>query len=226
MNEKITLKEWIDLSPKQRVEIQEQWKESWNDWSYLLDEAIKDFKNTFAEIQEISDVQPAYDCEPVPPFYTVSRLISEPYIAVTTSLKNDEVIDKLPTEYAHFKVKQEVFGDTGQAYLEEWILILQNLLGWTEDRVIDWAYKHHADDLLGKNIMFNHELPCHYITDLLIPENKLILMSGLERSKILSKIEMAIYYQNKGPLNSGYDWVSACQRVNDVLKEVDTSLPE
>jgi hypothetical protein len=225
MQKKITLNEWIQLSSEQRDEIKEKWKQNWNEWAYLLDEAIESFKNEYREIREISDVNSAYGCESVPPSYSVSRLITEPYISVTTSLKNNGYIKELPSEYAHFKVVQDPFGDTGQAYLEEWIAVLKNLLGWTEDETVAWAQKKHAEDLRGKNVWFNHEYPCYYIVDLLVPKDKIILVARIGESKFLGKIQRAIYHQNAKPLCPDYDWDTARQRVNDVLKEVNLSLP-
>jgi hypothetical protein len=226
MQKKPSLIEWINLSPEQRGGIKEKWKHNWNEWAYLLDEAIESFKSKYGELQEISRVNSAYGCEPVPPSYSVSRLITDPYISVTTSLKNNEYIKELPSEYAHFKVLQEPFGDTGQGYLEEWILVLKNLIGWTEEETITWAQEHHADDLKGGNVWFDHEFPFYYIADLLVPE-----LVGFGRRKILDEIQRVIYFWDKCrldeyPLGPDYDWNAARQRVNNVLKEVDLSLPE
>ncbi|MFA7485541.1 MAG: hypothetical protein WCZ89_05910 [Phycisphaerae bacterium] len=222
---KITLDEWIRLSSEQRDEIKEKWKENWNEWCYLLDEAIESFKDKYGEIQEISDVNPAYGCESVTPSYAVSRLTTEPWISVTTSLKENEFIKELPPEYAHFKVVQEPFGSIGRKYLKEWVIALKNLLGWSEEKTISWAEEHHSDDLAGENEWFDHEFPCHYITELLVPKDKLILLGGLERVKFLEKIEVAIYAHNPSPLSENYDWVATRKRVNDVLKGIDASLP-
>lgn len=224
--EKITLSEWMQLSPERRGEIKEKWKDNWNEWCYLLDEAIDSFKDKYGEMQEVSDINPAYGCEPVAPSYSVSRLTTEPWIAVTTSLKEKEFIEELPSEYAHFKVVQEPFGDTGQAYLKEWIVILNNLLGWSEEKTIAWAKEHHSVDLAGENVWFDHEFPCHYMTELVVPENKLISLAGLERVKLLEKIQVAICKQSLSLLSPDYDWAAARRRVNEVLKEINTSLPE
>lgn len=223
--ENIALNEWMQLSPEQRIKIKEKWKESWNEWAYLLDEAIESFKDKYGKIQEISKVSPAYQCEPVPPHYNTSRLTTEPWIAVITSLRENEFIEELPSEYAHFKVVQEPFGDTGQRYLKEWIVTLNNLLGWSEEKTISWAEKYHLGDLAGENEWFDHEHPCHYIMELLVPENKLMSLGGLEGKKFLEKIVVTIYAHNPSPLSENYDWIAARKRVNDVLKEIDTSLP-
>lgn len=224
MKKKITLNEWIHLSPEQRDEIQGKWKQNWNEWCYLLDEAIENFKGEYGEIQEISRVDPAYKCEPVT--HSVSRLTTEPWISVTTSLNGNQYIKDLPSEYAHFKVVQEPFGDIGQEYLEEWILILKNLFGWTEEKTVAWAQEHHSDDLKGKDIWFNHEPPCYYLVDLFFPESKLMSLTSSKKIRFLGKIVAAIYNQSSSPLSVDYDWIAARQRVNDVLREINTSLPK
>ena len=226
MGKKISLDEWLQLLPEQRDEIKKQWKQNWNEWAYLLDEAIESFKQEYKKIQEISDVQPSYECEPVHPSFSVSRLVTEPYISVKTTLKNKEETLRLPPEYCYFKVVQEPWGDTSQEYLEEWKLLLKKLLKWTEEETVAWAQEHHAEDLKGKNIWFDHEYPCYYIVHLFVPKDKIMMVARIGESKFLGKIQRAIYSPDENLFSPNYDWDAARQRVNDVLREIDASLPE
>ncbi len=215
----MNLDEWLDLSPEQRDVIRQEWKQSRNDWYDLICEAIESFKKKYEGIKEISRIDPASGYGHVP------DVVMEPCIHVTTTLRGNQLIKELPSEYAFFKVVQEPFGDTGEAYLREWVLILGNLLGWPEEKVISWAEKHHSEDLKGENVLFDHEFPCHYVVHLLILEEKLILLDGSKRIKFLAKIESAIKNSSQGFMNTDYDWPETRKRVNEVLEEIDEVLP-
>lgn len=219
MPKTMKLDEWLNLSPEQRDIFRQKWKEGQCDWYNIVCEAIESFKKKYEGIHEISSIDPASGYGRIP------EVVLEPCIQVTTSLKGNQFIKELPSEYAYFKVVQEPFGDTAEAYLREWILILGNLLRWPEEKVVSWAEKYHSDDLKGKNGWFDHDFASHYVAHLLVPEEKLNRLIEVERSKFLGKIERAIRNFGQNLLDPSYDWAEARKRVNAILKEIGETLP-
>ena len=220
---KITLNEWMQLPTEKRSEIKKEWRDNWNDWFYLLDEAVKAFEEEYMNSHVILNVYPAFHCEQDDS--SGATITTEQWIDVSTSLGPGQYSKELPSEYAYFKVEQQPFGDVAQLYLKEWAILLKNLLGWPEEKTNTWVQEHHADDLEGKNWCFERERACYYVVSLLVPEDKKMSLLRFGVDKFINKVEMAIYYQNNDPLDPDYDWISARRRVNGVLKEIEASLP-
>ena len=225
--EKLTLNEWTSLSPKERDVIRKEWRDNWNDWFYLLDEAVEAFQEEYKNSHVILNVLPAFHCEPSPSS-PASTITTKQWIEVITSLDSGQSAKEIPSEYAYFEVEQSPFGDTAKEYLDEWKILLNNLLGWPEEKTIAWAQEHHADDLKGKSDFFERERPCYYITALFFQESQLMSLLKYGIDKFEDEIQMAIYNRSKHPLEPDYDWDAARQRVNEVLKgvNVNASLPE
>lgn len=220
----MNLDEWIGLSKDERFKIRQSWRKTWPDWSHLLDEAIERFSAEFGSQPEVVRVDPSYQFAKDDDSLT-NGLVSDPTICVTTALTAPEILEELPGRYAYFTVRQEPFGGTRNVYLRDWSVILKNLLGWSEDQLLRWAQEHHQDDLMGKNVWFDHNSPCSYVVELLIPDEMRIVLEGPERCLYHERLERAIIEQGENPVDLPCDWDAVRSRVNAVLKEIGASLP-
>ncbi|MBN2294103.1 MAG: hypothetical protein JXM70_16875 [Pirellulales bacterium] len=107
-------------------------------------------------------------------------------------------------------------------YLEFWNCALYELLGWSEDRIHEWALQYDAD-LDSKNVtLFYHETPSYYISPLFITDK---IRSQLEELEQDQKIAwpIASILDNEEPILEA-NWPQIRTKINEILNKYGESL--
>jgi len=230
----MNLDEWLELTSEQRNEIRSKWRYEWDKWSHLLFQAEDRFTAEYGNHPKIGLISAAYLARGKDSAVDQDIVTTEPKISVTTTLRLPEMIEELPSRFAHFTVEQHPFADTIDFYIEVWSSILKNLLHWSEIQIKDWVDKNYADNLAVKKIIFTHEPPCSYITSILCSYITPVLLSkskiGLnnllklrEASQEIDRILKA-EFQFSRPIEE-INWPALRTDINKILREFGESLP-
>jgi hypothetical protein len=213
----MTLDEWIALSPQDRNARRRAWDREAGEWVDLLTAAHARFDAEFRSHPLINRIGRSSWFAPA----------HEPSIIVTTALHAPQLIEELPDRFDTFRVLQEPILDSRDDYLRYWILLFDELLGWTEAQTREWA-RRWDDELNGRTgLMFYHDHPYEYALPAVM---KASLPSGQSEEavplKLYLKLVDAIRSHASEPIwLSPYDWNAARERVNEVLKEAGGRLP-
>jgi hypothetical protein len=111
-------------------------------------------------------------------------------------------------------------------YLQAWSRVLAIMLGWSEDRVMQWArlYGRLLDG--GDEGLFYHETPIYYVAPLLLPETLKRRLDGLQQIQLCGRIQSAIQQGDSFcDLNPDHDWHAAKERVEKILSAYGERLP-
>jgi hypothetical protein len=222
----MNLDEWLELTSEQRNEIRSKWRYEWDKWSHLLFEAVDRFTSKYGNHPQIGLISAAYLARGKDCAASQDIVITEPKISVTTTLRLPEMIEELPSRFAHFTVEQKPFADTRDFYIEVWSSILKNLLHWSDIQIKDWMDKNHADNLAGKGIMFTHLPPCSYIASVFLPKSKIGLHNLLKFRKARQEIERILIaeFQFFRPIEE-INWSALRTDIDKILREFGESLP-
>lgn len=230
----MNLDEWIELTSEQRNEIRSKWRYEWDKWSHLLFQATERFTLEYGNHPKISLISSSRLACGKNQATSKNIVISEPKISVTTTLRSPEVIEELPSRFAHFTVEQEPFADTRDFYIEVWSSILKNLLHWSDIQIKDWVDNNHPDNLAAKEIIYAHLPPCSYITPVLcsyitpvlLSKSKIGLNNLLKLREARQEIDriLTAEFQCYRPIEE-INWPALRTDINKVLKEFGESLP-
>jgi hypothetical protein len=215
--ERMTLDEWIEISPGDRNSHRRLWERDRGGWIELLSEARARFETRFRSHPLINYISQSA-------WHEASY---EPSIIVTTALYPPQVIEDLPDRFCTFRVVQDQVLGNRDFYLRYWALLFSELLGWSEPQTREWARKWD-DDLNGrKGSMFYHEDPYSYALPTVIRES--LPAAQLEARRWMPLVEearRAIRSHGSEPIwLSPYDWDDARLRINTILKEAGGRLP-
>jgi len=222
----MNLDEWLKLTSEQRNEIRSKWRYEWDKWSHLLFQAEERFTSEYGNHPKISLISPSRLACGKNPGTSKNIVISEPKISVTTTLRSPEMIEELPSRFAHFIVEQRPFADTRDFYIEVWSSILKNLLHWSDIQIKDWIDKNHADNLTGKGIIFTNLPPCSYVASVFLPKSKIGLHNLLKFREAHQEIERILLteFQPFRPIEQ-INWSALRTDINKILREFGESLP-
>jgi hypothetical protein len=221
MDEYPSLDQWVALTPDERNRLRREWSgydeyflnQDWmreeGYWVHLLHEATERFKAEYGAHPLVNHVSHSAGLTAGMPY--------EPGILVTTALSTLQRVEELPDRYLTFAVYQEPIADTRRYYVRTWELVLGHFLGWTEQRVRDWAREEWGDELDGKNGgLFYHWSETHYVARLLIPAGAADELDAMARLRLGDAIEHAL----GRPLSEHpYDWAAARERVRQAIDD-------
>lgn len=202
----MTLDEWDKLTHAERHSRIIELNGPCEDWVCdVLSEAARSLENSFKTDPRITHVG-----------YTKwhDREYS-PRLLVTTTVRTDEKIDALPNEWHGFLVEQLPILDTHDHYVRIWRLILSNLIGWTEDKVLDFIAQR-SDDLLEKDSgWLYHDTPAWYLTNVVIdhfvPHSQQRVPIANQSRAELERVLSVVGSEEFG--NEESDWASLQKRV-------------
>lgn len=214
----MTLDDWLGLTPAARNTERRSWSETEGVWVELLDEALARFNDEHLPHPLINRVSGS----------ATSRGWDMPGILVTTALWQPQLIEELPARYCHFPVVQHPIEDLKDTYLKTWKLVLGQLLHWSEPQVREWARVRYEDDLDGKTDWFYHEDALEYALNELVPTELSRRLRGQQSwFDLRDRVRKAIERHGSRPLwLSPYDWNGARDRINCILGEYETRLPD
>ena len=133
----------------------------------------------------------------------------------------------IPTRNNAMNQSLHLTNDTAQMYLDYWLIAFAKLLGWSEDRTIDWARALEAD-LNDENSLLYRELPSHEASLQLLPAE---FRSGQRTQpdplRLASRLEDAFCMRDySATALASYDWEAAAARIDSVLAEYGSSLDD
>lgn len=109
-----------------------------------------------------------------------------------------------------------------------WMGGLQAFLGWTPERVEDWA-AHYEDDLDNRNPinLFFHEPALYYIVGMFIPTSLRDRLDGSSFVKLKSNVMISITMRGQlQPDLPDFDWDAAKVRVDELFTRYEAGLLE
>jgi hypothetical protein len=119
--------------------------------------------------------------------------------------------------------------DNKQYYLDIWIEMFRELLGWSEEETIRWASRwtdeRGIDPLDDPEDIFYHETPQYWAIDLLIPDACKDRLSHGEWLDLRQRILAAFWDEHRGEFPRGTDWRPYRAKVERILAEYGASLP-
>ena len=119
----------------------------------------------------------------------------------------------------------EIQNEDGRHYVRTWVVALDIILKWPEQRTLVWADKWLAS-MNDPNAMFFNGTPADYIIPLMIPERLRKRLPSYElehvREQLLTAIQQYDSFCDRKP---DFNWELARKRVEVVLAEYGETLP-
>ena len=113
--------------------------------------------------------------------------------------------------------------DAARLYLRYWTVALGYLLGWSQERVVEWAKQREAL-LNDESSMLYHEFPTYLVTSLLVPPAVKERLVGTSLMDLYRRIEAAIALNEySDEAFQRYDWDAAVRRIDAILDEFGES---
>jgi len=76
-------------------------------------------------------------------------------------------------------------------YIKHWKVVLSKLLGWSDDKVLEWAKQFEAE-VGDVNSLFYHQGPIYYLVPLFVPRRAYDSLSPRDLRKLQEELEFAI----------------------------------
>ena len=122
--------------------------------------------------------------------------------------------------------ENEITTEMGRIYWRFWHAGLRGLLGWSDERISQWAerFRHPLND--AHSPLFNYTA-ANIMAQVLIADELRQRISNEGRLDLEKKIEDALNKPDAFPEEAkNYDWQSARERIQRILREYGNNLPE